>query len=128
MIELEDLKDMFEDIRSDSNWDVERPMLWGYFFIDSSPEKLERAAKELEQLGYRYVDIYLPDDDEDDVDEDRQDDDEGEGGAEHWFLHVEKEEIHTPESLHERNRQLYAFAEKHGLADYDGMDVGPVAQ
>ena len=43
-----------------------------------------------------------------------------------WWLHVEKTEVHTPDSLHERNQALYRFAEEHGLDAYDGMDVGAI--
>ena len=43
-----------------------------------------------------------------------------------WWLHVEKTEVHTPDSLHERNQALYRFAEEHGLDGYDGMDVGAI--
>jgi hypothetical protein len=28
-------------------------------------------------------------------------------------------------SLHERNQQLHALAERFGIESYDGMDVGP---
>lgn len=113
MIQLEQLEDMFSNIAEGAKWDMHSPMLWGYFFTDADRSKLESAATELETQGYRLVDIFVPelDDDED----------------EYFFLHVEREEIHSPTSLHERNGQLYAFAASRGLATYDGMDVGPIA-
>ena len=43
-----------------------------------------------------------------------------------WWLHVEKTEIHTPDSLDQRNQALYRFAAEHGLDAYDGMDVGVI--
>src|SRR5262245_44562354 len=43
------------------------------------------------------------------------------------FLHVEKTETHSPESLNARNMEFYEFAYKHSLDSYDGMDVGPIA-
>lgn len=112
MIELEKLEEMFSNIAADAKWDMNRPMLWGYFFTDSSQESLEAAARVLELQGYRFVDLFVPELDE--------------GQDEYFFLHVEKEEAHTPQSLHERNMQLYAFAEAHNLDAYDGMDVGPI--
>ena len=42
------------------------------------------------------------------------------------FLHVEREERHTVESLYARNQDLYRFAAEFGLESYDGMDVGPI--
>ncbi|MFX8929938.1 ribonuclease E inhibitor RraB, partial [Acinetobacter baumannii] len=47
-------------------------------------------------------------------------------GAESWWLHVERDERHSVDSLDARNRALHRFAETHGLEAYDGMDVGPV--
>ena len=49
-----------------------------------------------------------------------------EGEEPYWFLHVEKEEAHSPGSLHARNAEFYALAEEHDLLSYDGMDVGPI--
>jgi Regulator of ribonuclease activity B len=42
-----------------------------------------------------------------------------------WWLHVEKVEIHTPETLDRQNMSFYEFADDHDLTSYDGMDVGP---
>ena len=112
MIELEQLEQMFENIAAGPKWDMTRAMLWGYFFTDSSREKLEAAARLLEKQGYRYVDLFIPEVDE--------------GENLYFFLHVEKEESHSPASLHQRNLQLYAFAAAHDIDTYDGMDVGPI--
>jgi hypothetical protein len=114
MISFGILQDMFANIAADTDWDMNGPMLWGYFFVDRSREKLESVVPELEQEGYRLVDIHVPD--------------LGEGEEEYFLLHVEKEEIHSPESLHERNRLLGAFSDRYGLDRYDGMDVGPIKQ
>ncbi|MCP5259880.1 MAG: ribonuclease E inhibitor RraB [Burkholderiaceae bacterium] len=42
-----------------------------------------------------------------------------------FFLHVEKIEHHTPESLNHRNREFYELANQFQLESYDGMDIGP---
>ena len=109
------LVEMFQNMEQKSHWDMSKAMLWGYFFTDASKSDLEAVVPSLEAQGYRLVDIYLSDK------EDPKDDD-------HWWLHVEKVEIHTPDSLDERNKLFYQFAEDHGLDSYDGMDVGPVAK
>ena len=103
---------MFQDIDARGRWDMSQPMLWGYFFTDSSQDRLISVVPQLEQQGYRFVDVFAPELDE--------------GQAEYFFLHIEKEEIHSPQSLDERNQQLYAFADLYQLATYDGMDVGPL--
>lgn len=112
MITREQLAEMFAAIAKDAKWDMSKPMLWGYFFTDSSREKLEKAAPVLESQGYRFVDIFLSD---------KEDPEE----PDLWWLHVEKVEAHSVDTLHARNRDLYKFADKHDLECYDGMDVGP---
>ena len=37
-----------------------------------------------------------------------------------------KVDTHSVDSLDERNRLLYRFADEYGLDSYDGMDVGPI--
>ena len=112
MIQFEQLEEMFANIEAGAKWDMSSPMLWGYFFTDPDRSKLEAAAQALELQGYRVVDIFVPELDA--------------GEQDYFFLHVEKEEVHSPSSLHERNGQLYAFAESRNLSTYDGMDVGPI--
>ena len=106
MIELGMLEDMFSNMRAKTNWNVDGPMLWGYFFTDHSAEKLEKAATHLAALGYRLVEIH----------------DNGETRV----LHVERTETHSPQTLFARNETLYEVANQLGLDSYDGMDVGPV--
>lgn len=112
MIELSQLQDMFANITNDAGWDMTQPMLWGYFFTDRKRAKLESAMAVLEQQGFGYVDIFIPQLEK--------------GQEDYFFLHVTKVDVHTPESLHQQNARLYAFAAEHGLDSYDGMDVGPV--
>ena len=109
MIELGMLEDMFLGMRAKTKWNVDGPMLWGYFFTDRSAEKLEKVATILVGQGYRFVEI-------------REDED----GIKRW-LHVERVEVHSPQSLFARNEALYKLADELGLDNYDGMDVGPVA-
>ncbi|QTN21520.1 ribonuclease E inhibitor RraB [Rhizobacter sp. AJA081-3] len=112
MIELSQLEEMFESIRAAGRWNMTEPMLWGYFFTDPSAEKLRAIVSPLEQAGYRFVDLFEADSDDD--------------SDPYFFLHVEREEVHSVQSLHDRNVQLEAFADQNDIATYDGMDVGPV--
>jgi hypothetical protein len=112
MIEVAQLEEMFESIKSAGKWDMSAPMLWGYFFTDPSDEKLRSAAARLEAMGYRYVALFEPELDE--------------GTEPYFFLHVEREEVHSVGSLDLRNHELTEFAEELGIATYDGMDVGPI--
>lgn len=87
-------------------------MLWGYFFTDPSHEMLTTIIEPLEHLGYHFVDLYIPD-----LDKDQ---------PEYFFLHVEKIEAHSVESLNARNLELESLANAYSVESYDGMDVGPV--
>jgi hypothetical protein len=108
------LQQMFSNISKDTNWDMSRDMLWGYFFTNPSRQPLEAASKDLARSGYRVVDIYLGDKD-------------SPTAPDQWWLHVERVETHSVASLFQRNAELATFAKEHALATYDGMDVGPIA-
>jgi Regulator of ribonuclease activity B len=106
-IPLAQLEGMFANMRAKTKWNVDGPLLWGYFFYDRNKSKLEQAAIELKAAGYRFVSI------------------EPQPEKSVFKLHVEKVEVHSPTSLQKRNSELYALAAKHALESYDGMDVGP---
>lgn len=108
MIELSQIEEMFENVRAQTDWDIDSDMLWGYFFTDETTEKLQAAAEELESMGFRPVSIYQSEDET------------------HFQLHVEREERHTPASLYVLSQRLSEVAERLGLRAYDGVDVGPI--
>jgi len=108
MITLEMLEQLFSQMREEAPFDPSNELLWGYFFTDADKDKLRPVRDELVARGYREVALYLTDD----------------KGT--YFLHIERVEKHTPETLHARNLEFYALAEQHGIDSYDGMDVGPI--
>ena len=108
MIPFEQLQEMFGNIRRTTKWDVDGPMLWGYFFMHSAAEPLQMTSDFLEASGYRVVGL-------------------NENGPGLFVLHVERVETHSAETLFARNAELYKVADRFGLDSYDGMDVGPVA-
>jgi len=113
MIAREILQEMFDGIAEAGEWDMSEPMMWGYFFTHSNKDSLARVVPLLRARDYEFVDLYQGDkDDPSDVDL--------------WWLHVQRVEAHSVDSLFARNEQLYEFATEHGLDSYDGMDVGPV--
>ena len=105
-ISLAQMEEMFHNLRAKTSWNIDGPLLWGYYFFDPSPAKLALLGSELQPAGYRLVGI------------------EQVQGKRYQKLHLEREETHTPASLHATNRQFYALAARFG-AVYDGMDVGP---
>ncbi len=117
IIPLEQLEKLFQDLRSETDWAIDGPMLWGYYFLSPDEDKLMAAAGELGENGYTIVGIF----------EEEAEDEEGNTvETQQNVLHVERIEEHTPESLFARNAELEEFAGKYGLESYDGMDVNPV--
>lgn len=112
--QLDLIKDLFVNIAE--NLDVSQPLLWGYYFTNDTEEGLQKAAEALASQGYTVVDLYASDPDED----------EEPNPDTAWWLHVEKVEVHTPESLFARGEELERLADEFELTCYDGMDVGEV--
>ena len=113
MITKAQLQQMFDSIEEGTDWDLSKELVWGYFFTDSNKEVLEKAKDKLKKIGFDIVDIFLADK-------------ESPQEADLWWLHIEKIEHHTVESLFSRNSEFYEFAQVNGIDSYDGMDVGPV--
>jgi hypothetical protein len=107
-IQLSHLQSLFSDIRAKTPWNIDGPMLWGYFFVDTEASRLLQIASELAPLGYKLVST------------------EKVQGKMSFRIRLEKAETHTPETLNERNGEFYALTEKYGVATYDGMDVKPL--
>ena len=112
-ITMDQLEAMFGNIAEKSDWDLSGKMLWGYFFTHHEPKALEPLRNELVANGYRFVELY----------QSRKNDQDG---PPLWWLHVEREEIHTPQSLDQRNDTLYLLAARLGVDSYDGMDMEPI--
>lgn len=112
MTDIEELREIFERMKRNTGWDHGSDLLWGYFFTHSSRGALDAVAPVLQAQGYRLIDVYLSDK-EDPAEPDL------------WWLHVEKVETHSPESLFAREERLTGFATKHDI-EYDGWEVGPV--
>ena len=57
MIEKSQLVDMFEGMRTQTPWDVDSNLLWGYFFTSKDHAALERLSKDLVTLNYQFVEL-----------------------------------------------------------------------
>jgi Regulator of ribonuclease activity B len=113
-ISRQKLQGMFDQMQRQSHWDRTQPLLWGYFFNNPTREPLDKAAPLLSAMGYRIVGIYLAEK-------------KSMSAPDKWWLHIERIEVHTVDSLDMRNREFNDFATAHGIALYDGMDVGPAS-
>ena len=110
--QIETLEISFHEMQ-DAGWDTDSDLLWGYFFVDNDGSKLRRLSEHLKSLDYRFVDIF-----------ELEDDDENPSGK--YMLHVERVEIHQPDTLAQRNVAFSQLASQWGVSDYDGWDVGRV--
>ncbi|WP_165869284.1 ribonuclease E inhibitor RraB [Maribacter algicola] len=113
MIDKSTILEVFEDIRQKGEWDINRELLYGYFFLDENRQKLKTVGDNLKKNGYTFVDIFKAESEENEK-------------AEMYYLHIEKVEIHSVDSLFERNIEFYKVAEKFGINSYDGFDIGDV--
>lgn len=112
--QLEGINEIFNTARTEDGWNLDEDMLFSYFFVDESIEKLEKLGLFLENGGYDFIDIFELGDDE-----------TGEATGE-YLLHIDKVETHTPESLAQRNVEFQRLADEYEIASYDGWEFGEV--
>ena len=112
--QLESINEIFDKARTEDNWNTEGEMLYSFYFVDTDVDKLEKLGLKLEQDGYDFIDIFELGDEE-------TDESTGE-----YLLHIDKVEIHTPESLAARNLEFQTLANESGIASFDGWEFGEV--
>jgi hypothetical protein len=112
--QLEGIKEIFADAKREDNWNLDEEMLYSYYFVDKSVDKLEKLGLKLEADGYDFIDVF-----------ELGDEDTNESTGE-YLLHIDRVEIHTPESLAERNVEFSKFAEEYEIETYDGWEFGEV--
>lgn len=110
--QLKEIKEIYADAAREEGWDVESEMLYSYYFVDESIEKLERLGLHLEKEGYDFINIFELGDDE-----------SGEPTGE-YLLHLDKTEKQTPETLVERIEQFEKLAEEFEVDSFDGWEFG----
>lgn len=87
--------------------DTRQPLLYGYFFYDKDTSHLKSLKLALLHDAYKLVRLEPVSDTE-------------------YILHVEKIEVHTPQSLAVREQELRRTAAQYNVRLYDGWDVGNV--
>ena len=53
--QLKEIKEIYADAARDEGWDVEGEMLYSYYFVDESIEKLEKLGLQLDLRSYRNI-------------------------------------------------------------------------
>ena len=110
--QLEGIRQIFAEAKQQDNWDTNEPMLYSFYFVDEDPDKLEELGLELEEKGYDFIGVF------------ELGDEETEEATGEYLLHIDKEEVHTPESLAQRNVELQKIADEHEVQTYDGWEFG----
>lgn len=112
--QIDGIKQIFANAVEEDNWNLDEPMLYSFYFVDESVDKLEKLGIYLDEEGYDFVDIFELGDEE-----------TGESTGE-YLLHIDKIEVHTPRSLAKRNVEFVTLAEEYELKTYDGWEFGEV--
>lgn len=112
--QLDGIREIFNAARTEDGWNLEEEMLYSYFFVDKDIDKLEALGLELEEKGYDFMDIFQ-------LADEKTDEATGE-----YLLHIDKIEIHTPESLAALTVEFQKLADAKEIASFDGWEFGEV--
>ncbi|HRH42496.1 MAG TPA: ribonuclease E inhibitor RraB [Pyrinomonadaceae bacterium] len=112
--QLDGIREIFAEAKQEDNWKIDEPMLYSFYFVDKSVEKLEKLGLKLEADGYDFVDIF------------ELGDEETEKSTGEYLLHIDKIEIHTPESVAQRNVEFQKLANQFEIETYDGWEFGEI--
>lgn len=103
-VSLSQIESIFQQMQTKSKWNTKAELLWGYFFFDLDKEKLQTLSSKLVNEGYREVELFF--------------------NGSYYMLHIERPEIHTPQTLAARNAYFSSLAQQNCIRTYDGFDVG----
>ncbi len=110
--QLEGIREIFNTARTEDKWNTEEEMLYSFYFVDTDVDKLEKLGLKLEADGYDFIDIF------------ELGDEETSESTGEYLLHIDKAEIHTPESLAQRNVEFQTLANEYEIASFDGWEFG----
>lgn len=102
-IPLEHIQNIFSRMKANGVY-TDKNLLWGYFFTSNTKDKFNQITEELKKQNFEFVEIYQSED-------------------KNYWLHLERKEIHNPQTLYTLDEKLYQVAEKYKVT-YDGFDVG----
>ena len=112
--QLEGINELFNAAKTEDGWNLDEEMLFSYYFVDKDVDKLEKLGEHLDAEGYDFVDIF------------ELGDEETNESTGEYLLHIDKVEIHTPESLAQRNVEFQKLADEYEIETYDGWEFGEV--
>lgn len=110
--QIKEIKEIFAEAEREEGWNVTGEMLYSFYFVDESVEKLEKLGEHLESEGYTFVNVY------------ELGDEETKEPTGEYLLHLDKVEQHTPDSLADRNLKFEKLADEFDVESYDGWEFG----
>ena len=113
---IEEIREIFEEAKTEDNWNTDEDMLYSFYFVDTDPDKLEELGNELAEQDFIFVDVFQLGDEE-----------TGDATGE-YMLHIDKIGVYNPESLAEQIETFRSHTDKHGLAELDGWEFGEVGE
>ena len=114
--QLDGIRELFETARTEDDWDVSGEMLYSFYFVDRSVEKLQKLGEHLESQELDFIDIF------------EIGDEETKEPTGDYLLHIDQITTHTPESLAEANVEFQKLAEEYEIESYDGWEFGEVGE
>lgn len=105
---LPDIENTFVTMKN-NGWDVNRPLIYAYYFYDHDKNKLAAFSKVLTKEGF-HIGIL---DKSATYDKDRQ-----------YLLYVTETTTHTPQSLLKQCNKLSDLAVKNNIEVFDGWEAG----
>ncbi len=97
---------VFDSIKKDSGWDMQKPMLYGFFFTGDHEVQLKVLGFLLRLGGHRVVEVSKDTENE------------------FYWLHVERNQVHDLDSISRKDVRLSRIGAI-CMSAYDGWDVGP---
>src|SRR3712207_5048829 len=82
--QLEIIREIFAKAKSEDNWNMDEPMLYSFYFVDESVDKLEELGLHLEKEGYDFIDVF------------ELGDEETNESTGEYILHIDKIGVYTP--------------------------------
>ena len=95
---------------------LDEDLLYSFYFVDESIEKLKKLEEHLESEGYDSIGVFELEDEETDK------------PTGEYLLHIDKVETHTPDSLAQRNVEFARLAKEFDVMVYDGWEVGELEE
>lgn len=104
---LPELQQTFEEIDAQTDWELQSPLIWGYYFYDHDKKRLSVLRDVLKEEGFEVYELRNSASD-----------------ASQYLLYVYESKVHTPESLLSQYNHILMLAHTYEVEVFDGWEVG----